>query len=247
MSRREPVHLEARPGEVAEVAIVSGDPGRVSRLSSLLDDARLVSSRRGFPVYTGLWRGVRVTLAAHGIGGPSALIVVEELVSLGARLVVRLGTCGSLSTDIDVGDVVVASGAGSLCMASGLGLYAGAKPICMPQSPDPVLTGRLYERLRRRLERKVHLAPVFTSDSFYAETPGLAEELRGMGFKAVEMEAASIFALSWVKGFRAAAVLIVSDSLAGGFKRIGPEELERAELEVGGALLDALVEAYSHG
>jgi 5'-methylthioadenosine phosphorylase len=239
---REPVHLEARKGDVAEVAVVSGDPGRVRRLSSLLEDARLVSEKRGFPVYTGWRRGARITIAAHGIGGPSALIVVEELVSLGARVVVRLGTGGSLHPDVSIGDVVVASGAGYACLASGLSLYTGLKPLCTPASPDPLLTAEIYRGLSRRLKRRVHLAPVFTSDSFYAESPGLAEELASLGFRAVEMEVAPLYSLSWLRGFRASAALIVSDSLVGGFKRISDGELEEAELEVGEALLDLLAE-----
>ncbi len=243
MSVREPVHLEARRGDVAEIALVAGDPGRVERLSKLLREPKLVSSSRGFPVYTGYVGDKRVTIAAHGIGGPSALIVFEELSALGARVIVRLGTCGSLHPEAAIGDVVVASGAGSLCLASGLGLYMKFKPICPPASPHPELAWRLYRSLSEKLkDRKVHLAPVFTSDSFYAETPGLAEELASYGFKVVEMEVAPLLALSWLRGFKAAAVLIVSDSLVGGVSRIEKGELERAEVEVGAEVLRMLVE-----
>jgi len=89
-----PLHILAKPEDIAPRVITSGDPARVKQLASYLEDARLVNENRGFLVYTGKYKGVDVTVATHMIGAPSAAIVFEELIMLGAKLIVRFGTCG---------------------------------------------------------------------------------------------------------------------------------------------------------
>ncbi|WP_218184392.1 phosphorylase family protein [Aeropyrum camini] len=85
------------------------------------------------------------------------------------------------------------------------------------------------------------LAPVLSSDAFYAETPEAAGRWSSLGMAAVEMELHTLFSLSWIRGFRSAGVLIVSDLLhTGGFERIDPGELAGREVEVGKALLEVL-------
>ncbi|WP_062662555.1 phosphorylase family protein [Aeropyrum camini] len=135
---RKPVHLEAGPGDIAPLAVAVGDPGRADRLaSSLLEDARLVSSARGLRVYTGSFNGSEVTIATHGIGGPSAAIVFEELRMLGAEVMVRLGTSGGLSKDLRLGDVVVAAGAGCYWGAGGAYSTRGRGPYASQPPPTP--------------------------------------------------------------------------------------------------------------
>jgi len=214
-----------------------GDPGRASRIAErLLEGASLESDNRGLLVYTGYWRGAEVTIATHGMGAPSALIVFEELVMLGASRIVRLGTAGGVPGRAVPGDVVVASGAAML--RHGCGLEAYAPSIAPPTSPDPGLTLRLAASLERRGLRVV-LAPVFCSDSFYAESR-LADEIESVGVAAVEMESAALFALSHVRGFEAGAALIVSNELGGGF--LPRERLEKLELEAAAAVLDAIID-----
>nr|WP_148678985.1 purine-nucleoside phosphorylase [Aeropyrum pernix] len=239
---RKPVHLEAGPGDVAPLVVAVGDPGRAERLATgLLEDARLVSSARGLKVYTGSFNGSEVTIATHGIGGPSAAVVFEELRMLGAEVLVRLGTSGGLSKDLRLGDVVVAAGAGCYWGSGGSIQYAGERPMCLPASPDPILTAGIYRGLSSRLGDRVVLAPVMSSDAFYAETPEAAGRWRSLGMAAVEMELHTLFSISWIRGFRSAGVLIVSDLLLPeGFKRITPGELARREVEVGRALLEVL-------
>ena len=228
---------------MAPRVVAVGDPARARFIAGrLLEGARLVSDHRGFHVYTGEYRGVPVSVVVHGIGSASAAIVFEELRMLGARLVVRLGTCGGLREDVAVGDFVVATAA-SAPPGGALGQYfPGVTP---PAAPDPRLTLALEAEARARAPGRVHAGPVFSSDAFYAEGPELARRLASMGFVAVEMEAATLFSLAHLRGFRAAALLVVSDNLVvPGEERLrGHEELEPYVARAAEAVLEALASA----
>lgn len=232
---REPAHI-SREARVAERVVAVGDPGRARLLAGILEDPRLESDRRGLLVYTGKWRGVDVTIATHGMGAPSALIVFEELYMLGARIIVRLGTAGGLPGRAGPGSIVVASSAAMV--AHGCGLEAYTPGLVPPLGPDPLLASRLYEALRER-GFDARIGPVFCSDSFYAEA-GLMDRIALTGALAVEMESAALFALSHIRGFRSAGVFIVSNMVGGGF--LPAERLGGLARAVGSAILDVLVD-----
>ncbi len=235
-----PFHVRAREEDVAERVIIAGDPTRVEHLSSLLEGARVVNECRGFLTYTGTYEGVPVTIATHGIGGPSAAIVVEELAMLGAKIVVRLGTAGGLVEELDVGDVVLATGAAYPAGGGSLGMYVPG--VCMAAAPHPEVVYALAKSLTREgMEFKA--GPVFSSDAFYAEDPEFARRWGERGILAVEMECAALFSLGWMRKLKTGAVLVISDSLV---KEPGymatAEELREMVLKVGGAVLAALLE-----
>jgi len=233
-----PQHIKASSGDVAERVVVVGDPARIQMIAGMLEDPRLVNENRGLLVYTGYYRGQRVTAAVHGIGAPSAAIVVEELIALGAKYIVRLGTCGALVEDLDIGDFVVAIGA-AYNPGGTLGQYFGS--ICPPTSADPELLLAVYREASAR--GRTVMAPVYSSDAFYAEDPGMAGRLASLGVKAVEMEVATLYALSALRGARAAALLVVSDNLVvPGKERLrSHEELAGYMEKAAEAVLEALV------
>ncbi|MEB3845132.1 MAG: nucleoside phosphorylase [Desulfurococcales archaeon] len=204
-----PIHIRAGPGDVAENVIIAGDPGRVEALAGLLEDARLVNTNRGLIAYTGSLEGVRVTLATHGMGGPSTAIVVEELHALGARRIVRLGTSGSLRGEVAPGSIIVATHSLWIPGTCGLSLYYDRVP------PTPVSTPRLTLEIIEALREDgidPHVGPVFCSDSFYAEKGPVIDEAAKWGALAVEMETATLYALSSLRGFESSALLVVSNS-----------------------------------
>ncbi len=205
-----PFHILARKGDVAERVIVAGDPARVKQLAEYLEDSKLVNENRYLLVYTGFYKNTPVTVATHGIGGPSATIVFEELRMLGAKVMVRLGTAGSLSREVKVGDFIIASGAAYICNGNSIGMYVPG--YCMPTAPHPEVTMNLINEALKSGER-VFIAPVFSSDAFYAENPEFAETWSKRGVIAVEMECASLFTLGWMRGFKTGALLVISDSL----------------------------------
>jgi len=222
-----PVHL--RPNApVAERALLPGDPGRALRLAQHLLAApmQVLNTNRGLWGYTGTAAdGAALTIQSTGMGGPSAAIVAEELIGLGARRLVRAGTCGALADGLALGELIAVEAA--LCedgASRALGCEGRAEP-------DPALLAALTGR------RGV----VVSADLFYDPDDDRAGRWSRAGAVAVEMEAAALFAVARRRGAAAACVLAVSDLLAGGGReRIGDDALAAAELELGAAALAAL-------
>src|SRR3954447_26900771 len=105
-------HIGARPGEIAERVLLPGDPLRAKWIGeNLLDDAKCYSTVRNMFGYTGTRQGVPVSVQGTGMGMPSASIYTHELINdYGARTLIRVGSCGALSTDLNLRDVIAASG-----------------------------------------------------------------------------------------------------------------------------------------
>jgi DeoD family purine-nucleoside phosphorylase len=226
-----PATIHLRPHEeVAERVLLPGDPGRALRLAQLLlEKPKMLNHNRGLWGYSGVAEdGVALTIQSTGMGGPSAAIVLEELIGLGARRIVRVGTCGALADGLALGSLLVADG---VLAEDGTSRALGAAGTLRP---DAALHGALQAA-----------APgaagglVVSSDLFYDPDPGRAQAWVRAGALAVEMEAATLLAIAARRGVAAAAVLAVSDLVAAG-TRIEQDALERAEAELGRAGLAAL-------
>jgi len=203
-----PWHIRASPEDIAETVFAVGDPGRAKRFSSILEEARLVSDYRGLLVYTGLLGGVPVTVATHGMGAGSAGIVFEELIMLGAKRIIRMGTSGGMPGKAEKGDYILADSAGTLPGACGLAQYApGLVP---PLAPDIRLATGIQDLLESAGLR-VRVGAVFCSDAFYAEDEGFGERLARQGFVAVDMETATLYLIARLRGVSAASLLLVTN------------------------------------
>jgi len=219
-----PIHLRAEPGDYAEAVLCPGDPRRAEHIATtFLDGARRVNEERGMLGFTGTFRGAPVSVQATGMGGPSAAIAYEELVQLGARVLVRVGTCGALQAGMAMADVVVAVSA--TAQDGTVATYTGGDPHA------PTADWRLVESavvIARRSGRPLHVGPVVSSDAFYDPYPERYQRYAARGHLAVEMEAAVLYTVAAMRGVRALAVLTVSDTLTGGeLVRISDEELRR--------------------
>lgn len=221
------IHL--RPAtDLAERVLLPGDPHRALAVAQdLLDQPLMFNHSRGLWGYTGTADdGEPLSIQSTGMGGPSAAIVCEELIALGARRLVRIGTCGALRDDIDLGALLAATEA---LAADGASTALGAGDSV---AADPVLAERLVA---------AGAAPVtvVTTDLFY---DGRGDDWVARGASAVEMEAATLFRLAELRGVEAACVLGVSDVPGGpdGFRRAEPEQLEEIGLRVGRAGYEAL-------
>lgn len=239
-----PIHIRASRGEVASNVIACGDPYRVELLKQLLEEQRVVNTHRGLLTVTGRFKGVEITLATHGIGGPSAAIVFEELVQLGAKRIVRLGTTGGIRRDTRVGDIIVATAAAYNIGGCAVGQYMPG--LCGATGADPVLTYQIMQELEKH-GINYKYGPVFSSDAFYAESEDFAERMERYGIVAVEMEAAVLFALGWMRGFQAACVLVVSDVLHKEGEKgvfLTTSELANIFLKVGEAIMEVFAKHY---
>jgi 5'-methylthioadenosine phosphorylase len=148
-------------------------------------------------------------------------IVVEELIMLGAKAIVRLGSCGGLLEPMVVGDMVIASGAGY--KGGTLDHYFGRK---ITPKPDSELTELIAGSAKKR-GAKYYTGEVFSSDAFYAEGPAAVRWMISKGYIAVEMECATLFGLGKLKKVKTASLLLVSDNVAKGAPIVDASALRR--------------------
>jgi uridine phosphorylase len=189
----------------------------------------MLNHNRGLWGYTGpAPDGAPLTIQSTGMGGPSAAIVVEELIALGARRIVRVGTCGALAPGLRLGGLVVAD---AVLPGDGTSRALGADGAL---APDAALTGALAAAAPEAAR-----GLVVSSDLFYDPDPERAAAWIAEGALAVEMEAAALLAVTARHGVAAACVLAVSDLVADR-TRIDPDALEAAEVSLGRTALAAL-------
>jgi uridine phosphorylase len=189
-------------GDVARYVLLSGDPRRVERIAAFFDDSKKVGDYRGLVTYTGCVEGIGVSACSTGIGCPSAAIVVEELANIGAETLIRVGTTGSLQSDVEVGDIVIASAA-----VRNDGTSRNYVPIEYPAVADFNVTTALFQAAKES-KRKVHFGTVLTSDAFYGDVDILKRWSR-FNVLSVEMECSAIFTLSKLRKLKAGAILAV--------------------------------------
>lgn len=199
-----------------QVALLSGDPQRAEAIAQThLQDARTLSTHRGLHSYLGTTASGKPVLAAtSGMGAPSLSIVVNELVQVGIRTIIRIGTCGSIQPQVRVGSVVISSGA--LCTQ---GAARDVAPSEYPAVADPFLTVALAEAAKT-VGVDFHVGLTASVDTFYegqgrvgganaALLPELRDRLttyRNLNILNFEMEAGTLFKMGSVYGFRAACV-----------------------------------------
>ena len=238
-----PIHI--RPtAELAPRALLPGDPGRALMLAQLLlDEPRMFNHHRGLWGYTGTAAdGVPLTIQSTGMGGPSIAIVVAELIDLGLRSAIRVGTAAALSDGLELGDTVIAREA---IVADGTSRTLGADGRALA---DPELTDSLCAAAP-----EASAGAVVSTDLFYVgDAPdgdaARDADWRRAGALAVEMEAATLFTLAARRGVAAGCVLAISDLLRDGRRvRIADPELQSAAERIGRVAVAALVSASGSG
>jgi purine-nucleoside phosphorylase len=235
-----PIHIRARPGDVAPIALLPGDPGRATRVSELLEGARCYNEFRSLLGYTGDYKGTRVSVQTTGMGAPSAAIVVEELAMLGAKTVIRIGTCGGTMPDIRPKDLIIANAGKAL---------DGTTRQYMGDGYEPKATPRVVEALVAAADAagaRYHVGPIATEDALYAVTPETRGELAASGLLAQEMEASAVFTVAALRGLEAGCALTVSNA-AGKHERLPDDELQAAIDVMIGVALEAAVRLAARG
>jgi uridine phosphorylase len=214
-------HIMCGVGDVADYVLLPGDPKRVERIASFFDESRKVADYRGFITYTGRVGGVGITACSTGIGCPSTAIVVEELSKLGAKTLIRVGTTGALQPNIDVGDIIVATGA-----VRSDGTSREYMPIEYPAVADFDIVSALLTASKDS-PLKVHRGIIQSSDAFYAGDNDTSTKLAEGNVLSIEMESSTLFTLAGIKRIRAGTILAVDGNLAKNIKKGEFEENEK--------------------
>jgi DeoD family purine-nucleoside phosphorylase len=218
------LHLRARAGDYAEACLLPGDPIRARCIAdTFLDEGETVNTERGLLGFTGRFEGRPVSVQATGMGSPSAAIVVEELVELGVRRLLRVGTCGSLREDVRLGELVLALTA--VPAGGTASAYTGGEPHC-PTADWELVHGAVHAA--KELGERLRVGPIVSTDVFYDPDPDRHRRWAARGLLAVEMETAALFTVAALRGVPAGCLLAVSNVAADVRARIGDEELQGA-------------------
>lgn len=215
-------HIGAQIGEIARTVLMAGDPLRAKFMAeSFLENPVQFNNIRGMLGYTGTYNGKRVSVMGHGMGIPSIGIYTYELFNFyDVETIIRIGSAGSYSRDLHVGDLILAMGA---CTDSNYGSQFGLPRTFAPLADFKLLRGAAEACEELGIRYKV--GNVVSSDVFYAETPQ-ADKWIKMGVLAVEMEAAALYMNAARAGKRALTICTISDHVILG-ENTSPEEREK--------------------
>lgn len=188
-------HIDAMPGDFAKTVLMPGDPLRSEHIAkTYLKDAKLVNNVRGVQGYTGLYNGKRVSVMASGMGMPAIGIYSYELYHyFQVENIIRIGTCGGLSSSLDVRDLCAAMS--SFTTSSYAHKFGFARDDCS-QRRAIRCCARLDEAAKR-MQIKLHIGTFLCSDIFYGEDEKSLEAAQKLGVLAVEMESAARISTRW--------------------------------------------------
>jgi uridine phosphorylase len=236
LKKRIQPHIRLGEGDVEAVAFIAGDPNRVPRIAEKMKDAVELSRYRGLVscrAYTP--GGVGVTVATSGMGTPSALIVIEELAKLGAKCIIRIGTCGGVNPQMNTGDVLVPFGAvrDDLCSTN----YA---PMPYPAVASPDVYQALLTSISALLPaNRVRVGIVWSTDIYYDRRDGNPLDVwTRCGVQGIEMESSLLFVFAQTQGIRSASILACDGNL-----HRDPKLEQKDESEKSGEQNPLLVEA----
>lgn len=207
-------HIGLKEGDVGEYVILPGDPKRCVKIAEYFDNPKLIADKREYVTYTGYLNGKKVSVTSTGIGGASASIALEELVKIGAKTFIRVGTCGGIDINVKGGDIVIATGA--IRMEGTSKEYA---PIEFPAVANFDVTNALVQA-SEQMGFIRHVGVVQCKDSFYGqhnpEKMPVSYELlnkweawKKLGCLASEMESAALFIVSSYLKVKTGSVFLV--------------------------------------
>ncbi len=210
-------HIKCGKGDIAKIVLLPGAPERSRLISEYFDESREVARNREFWTFTGRVDGIPISVTSTGIGCPSTAIAVEELIRCGAKVLIRVGTSGSLQDFVAIGDLVIATSA-----VRDEGTSRQYVPVEYPAVADIDVVFAL-KRAAQKLGYRHHLGIVHTKDSFYSELPDTSpiyEDVKkrwntwiNANVLATEMESSTLFIISSIRGVKAGTILAVVGSI----------------------------------
>lgn len=206
------IHIAAKQGDIAETVLLPGDPLRGKGIAeTFLKNSTTYSEVRGMLGVTGDYHGKPVSVQGTGMGMPSTAIYVNELIDLGAKKLIRVGTCGSFQQHINIGDVVIGMSAST---DSAMNRHIFEQKDYAPTATYTLLEKAVHKA--RAMNLKTNVGNILSSDSFYNANPDHWRKWAAYGTLAVEMESSALYTIAASRGVEALTILTVSDSLVTG-------------------------------
>lgn len=229
-------HIEAAEGAFAETILLPGDPLRAKFIAdTFLDEVAQVNGVRNMLGFTGTYEGKKVSVMGTGMGIPSLSIYAKELVTdYGVKNLIRVGSCGAVSKEVKVRDILVGTGA---CTDSGVN-RARFGGYDFAAVSDWGLTRAAVESAERQ-QIPVTVGSLFSADLFYTPQPEMFDRMEAMGVLAVEMEAAGLFGVCAEFGAKGLAVCTVSDHIRTG-ESLSSDEREKGFADMMKVVLGSL-------
>lgn len=228
-------HLEAQEGQFAETVLLPGDPLRAKFIAeTFLEDVTQVNGVRNMLGFTGTYQGTRISVMGSGMGIPSISIYAKELITdYGVKNLIRVGSCGAVSTEVKVRDVLIGMGG---CTDSGVNRARfGGYDFAAIADYDLLAA---HVEAAKELGVPVKVGNLFSADLFYTPQPEMFDRMEKMKVFAVEMEAAGLFGVCAEFGARGMAICTVSDHIRTG-ESTTSEEREKSFTEMMKIALEA--------
>lgn len=198
-------HLRLEPADISPYVLTCGDPARAEKIAEYLTDAQQVGAFREYHSFTGEYRGLRVTAISHGVGGAGAAICFEELIGIGARTIIRVGTCGSYVRALRAGGLIIGTGATREDGTSNV-----LVPVEFPALSDLDITLALRDAAQRAQDVKFVLGVLRSDAAFYhGLTPNPHQFWADAGAVGIEMELATLLVIASLRRVRAGGIFVV--------------------------------------
>ena len=204
-------HIALNVGDIGEYVLLPGDPARSDIVAKYLDNPELKANNREHRTFTGTYKGVKVSVTSTGMGCPSMAIAAEELINIGAKTLIRIGSSAALDPQIKIGDLMISTAA-----MKNEGTSKFYVPECFPAVPDFTFTQHLIQvatEMSKSTDIVVHTGISSTDDAFYGETPEFVDKLRSLKIMNIEMEASALYTIGLLRGVRTACICGTSGNL----------------------------------
>ncbi len=208
-------HIGLRPDDISDKIMLVGDPERAKRVADLFETIRVSKQNREYRTFTGIYKDLEITVMATGIGCDNTEIAVVELCQLKFPVtIIRCGSCGALQSDIEIGDLVISSGALRLENTSTFFVEEGYPAIPSHEVNLALLKSAATQGI------PYHFGITVTASGFYGaqgrhvsgfpvKDEELFNRLTKQGIKNFEMESSTLFTLASLRGFRAGTICAV--------------------------------------
>lgn len=206
-------HINAKIGDFANIVLMPGDPLRAKYIANeFLTNSNEVNNIRGMLAYTGKYKGQSISVMGHGMGIPSCLIYVKELISdFGVKRIIRVGSCGAIRKDIKLRDIII-----------GLGASTDSKVNRISFKDNDLAAIADFNLVRNAVDAAriigipIHVGNIFSTDRFYNSDQDILNILEKYGILGVEMEGAGIYSIAAEYSVRALVMCTVSDHIRTG-------------------------------